>query len=171
MKCEFCEIIEQERNVLYIDQDVVVAVKDTALSPGQVTIFPKEHFTILEMVPKEIIQKSSVIANHVGVAVFESLEAQGTNVIIKNGLAAGQKAPHFAIEVIPRGENDELNLQWEPKQLMEDEMELSTSLLLEEIKKVMADDSKKESSKISSEVEIVNDDKENYLLKSLKKIP
>ena len=151
-KCEFCEIIEDNRNVLYLDDDVVVAIKDTAMISGQVTVFPKEHFTILEMVPKEIIQKCSIIANKVGVAVFESLEAQGTNVIIKNGLAAGQKTPHFSIEIIPRRKEDGLNLQWEPKQLMEDEMELATSLLSEEIKKIMQEKKDLKDSKISSKV-------------------
>jgi diadenosine tetraphosphate (Ap4A) HIT family hydrolase len=174
MKCELCEIIELERNILYMNEEVVVAVKDTAIIPGQVTVFPKEHFTILEMVPKDLIQKCSIIANKVGVAVFESLESQGTNIFIKNGLSAGQKAPHFSIEIIPRRENDGLNLQWESKQLMEDEMELATSLLTDEIKKVMDEDLKKKRSKVSSKVEIVDDKQENmenYLLKSLKKIP
>ena len=81
-------------------------------SPEAIGI-PKEHFTILEGVPENILEKCSLIANKIGIAVFESLGSQGTNIMIQNGLGAGQKVPHFAIEVVPRVENDGLNLTWE----------------------------------------------------------
>jgi diadenosine tetraphosphate (Ap4A) HIT family hydrolase len=165
-KCQYCEIIELKHNVLYEDKEVIVAVKETVLQPGQVTIFSKEHFTILEMVPEKVLKACAVMSNKVGVAVFDSLQAQGTNILVMNGLGAGQTVPHFAIDVIPRQPDDKINLEWTPKQLMEDEMEMTTSLLIKELEKLG-----KEPEKVAKGVEIVEDHKDNPLLKSLRRIP
>jgi len=169
MKCEHCEIISRKSKaeVLYEDKDIVVAIKDLVTTPGQITVFPKEHFTILEMVPDDILKKCSVVANKVGAAVFESLGSQGTNILVNNGLGAGQKVPHFAIEIIPRQEGDGLNFQWQSKQLMEDEMELVTNLIKEGLEK----DDQKEVPEESEETVTDENGEENYLLKSLRRIP
>jgi histidine triad (HIT) family protein len=172
MKCEHCDIISRKSkaDILYEDEEVIVAIKDLAATPGQITIFPKEHFTILEIVPDEILKKCVGIANKAGIAVFESLGSQGTNIIIQNGLGAGQKVPHFAIEVIPRVENDGLNLQWEPKQLAEDEMETAFMTIEKSLQDTGQEKPPEESSGDSSK-ETASEDKDNYLLKSLRKIP
>jgi len=186
MKCEYCGILDRESKaeILYQDDQVVAALKDTVVLPGQVTVFPKEHFTIMEMVPEDILKKCSVMANKIGAAVFESLGAQGTNIVVQNGLGAGQKVPHFAIEVIPRNESDGLDLQWKTKQLMEDEIESVFKILKEEADKIdlsRKENSKKDKIKKNGEEVIVKDgdtemkvkkDKgENYLLKSLRRVP
>lgn len=165
MKCPFCEIIEEKRDILYEDEDIVAVIKDTALTPGQVTIFPKEHHTILEMVPDKVLEKCSVLANKVGMAVFEGLGVQGTNVLVQNGLGAGQKVPHFSIDIIPRKENDGLDLLWEPQQMPEDELEVMFSKLKESEKEMK--EAKEE--KASETEEEMTDD--NYMILNLKKIP
>ena len=45
MRCDYCELIEREKEneIIYQDVDVVVAVKDLVSAPGQITVFPKEH--------------------------------------------------------------------------------------------------------------------------------
>lgn len=187
MKCEHCDIVKGtgKANIIYEDKDVVVAIKDLAISPGQVTVFPKEHYTILELVPNEILEKCVNLANKIGIAVFEGLAAQGTNILIKNGLGAKQTVPHFSIEIVPRREQDGLNLSWEGKQLMEDEMETTLMTLNKEVDNVMKDDKKQavESEEKSSEKEgkeekvkvekkkKTKEEEENYLLKNIRKIP
>ena len=148
--CEYCELMDREENVIYSDKEIVIAVKDKVATPGQITVFTKEHLTILEMVPEKLLEKCSTIANKVSIAVFESLGAQGTNIIVQNGLGAGQNVPHFGIEIIPRQENDGLNLQWQPRQLMEDEVEEIFKTLKEEAGKI--DYTKKESNKKEKEI-------------------
>ena len=172
MKCEHCDIIDRKSkaDILYEDEQIVVAIKDLAITPGQITIFPKEHFTILEMIPEEILKKCVMAANKISIAIFESLGSQGTNIMIQNGLGAGQKVPHFSIEVVPRVENDGLNLQWEPKQLAEDEMETAFMTLEKEIKNFNSPTEDKVEDKKEGTIS-KEEGKDNYLLKSLKKIP
>jgi len=183
MKCEYCELIadRSKAEILYEDEEVVVAVKDLVMTPGQITVFPKEHFTILEMVPDKILRKCAAMANKVSIAAFESIGCQGTNIIIQNGVSAGQKVPHFAFEVVPRREGDGLNLQWEPRQLMEDEMDTAFLLLKEEGEKLVDIGKKEKKAKVESKEEpkkekikeekSSGEKKDNYLLKSLKRIP
>jgi len=182
MKCEYCEIVDRNSNsdIIYEDDDVVAVVKDLAATPDQITVFPKEHYTILELVPDDIVKKCADLANKVSISIFENLGAQGTNIVINNGLGAEQKVPHFAIEIFPRTEADTLNLQWEPKQLAEDEMETAFALLkaegskLKDIGKVeqkLGKDDKETLQSGDTEVVVEEESKDNYLLKSLRKIP
>lgn len=175
MKCEYCEMLERkDEEILYEDNEVVIAIKDFALTPGQITVFPKQHFTIMEMVPDDILQKCFILANKVSVSIFEGMGAHGTNILMQNGLGAGQKVPHFAVEVIPRREGDGLNLQWEPKELSEDERE-TTFLLLKEEGDKLVDIGKKKEKKEEKPKEVLTkvkvEGKDNYMLKSLRRLP
>src|SRR3989344_1037430 len=116
MVCEFCEILERrsgKEQILFEDKEVVIAVRDSVLTPGQITVFPKKHVPILETVEDPILKKCAVLANKVSRAVFESFWSGGTNILVKNGLGAGQIMPHFGIEIIPRQEGDGLELAWD----------------------------------------------------------
>lgn len=173
MKCEYCEMLERsdKAGIIYEDNDLVVAVKDLVFSPGQITVFPRNHYTILEQVPNKILGRCVEIANKVSISIFETLGSQGTNLMIRNGLGSGQNVPHFCLEIIPRQENDKLGLQWEPKQLMEDEIE-TTFLVLEEAARNLILEEKLEKKELPKvEKTEVKEGKENYLLKTLRRIP
>jgi len=179
MKCEYCDLVERqnELEILYEDKDVVIAIKDFCVIPGQITVFPKQHFTILETVPDDVLQKCFLMANKVSVAIFESMGVQGTNLLVSNGLGAGQKVPHFSIEVIPRREGDGLNLQWPTKEMSEDDRETAFLMLKEDASKLVDIGKKKEAPKEEKKEEKISDKtekgekKENYLLKSLRRLP
>jgi len=174
MKCEYCEIIERnkEPEIIYQDDDVVVAIKDLTTTTGQVTVFPRKHYTILEMVPENILEKCAVLANKAGIAIFDGLAAQGTNVMIQNGLGAEQKVPHFGIEIIPRREGDGINLQWDPKQMMEDELEATLMAIKESLDKKEEIKVEKVEEKGGKDKEKKKkSDKDNYILKSIRKTP
>lgn len=169
MKCEYCEIVEEKRSILYEDNEVIAVIKDTALVPGQVTVFSREHFTIMELIPDFLLQKCAVLANKVGMAIFEALGCQGTNVFIENGLAAGQKVPHFALEIIPRTEKDGVELSWQPQPLAEDELEITALTLKEELDKPAKPEKKAE--EMPPEKLKEKENTQNYLLKALKRLP
>ncbi len=188
MKCEYCDIIERKSKaqILYEDDDALIVLKDLVAIPGQITIIPKQHFTILELVPDSVLSKCAVLAQKAGAAVFDSLSAEGTNLLIQNGLGAGQKVPHFAIEVIPRREGDGLNFQWPTKPLAEDEIDFVYNLLKEEGEKIIISKeeakAEKEGIKVKTDKNIITaaageteiklkKEGENYLLKSLKRVP
>lgn len=182
MACELCDVLagESKASIIYEDEIAVIAARDHVLTPGQISIFPKEHQPILEMVPDNVLGHCAFLANAVSVVVFENLGAKGTNLLVRNGLGAGQNIPHFSLEVIPRQENDGLPLQWEPKQILEDEIERTFILLKDELaslqqKKPKTEDKaaakKEERSEEIKEEKMKEKETPNYLLKSIKRIP
>lgn len=169
MTCLICQQIEKKIAVLFESQDVVALLSPTPAVGGHVLVVPKAHHAILEQVPDAVVGQMMTVANRMSIALFEGLGCQGTNMIVPNGLPAGQTTPHTGIHIIPRNENDNVNVLWQPKQVKEEEMSAVEEKLKEEltkkpeVPKVEAPKPKKEEFKL--------DDEENYLLKSLRRIP
>src|SRR3989344_9424969 len=175
MTCEYCEINEgkREAEIIYQNDDLIVIVKDIGLTPGQMVVFPKQHFTIMEMVPDELIGKCSVMANKVSIACFYSLAAEGTNILVKNGTGGGQTVSHFGIDVIPRRSGDGINLEWQPLQLDDADLDIVADHIkkgIEKSNKPKAEELKKEVIKEAEFKEVKKSKDKNYLLKALQRI-
>ncbi len=176
MKCDYCEVAKKKikAEVVYEDDKVIAVVKDMAALSGQICVFPKEHYTILELVPDSLVDHLFKIVNKLGIAVFESLGVQGTNIVVQNGITAGQKVPHFCVDIIPRREGDGLNVQWKPKQLMEEEMDTAHVMLKEEGESlVVGIDGKKEEVFHDKKTEMIveKEGEDNYMVKQLRRMP
>ncbi len=174
--CLLCQIVEGRipSKVIYED-DVSIAILDfSGAAIGHTFIVPKAHHTIFEQVPDDIVARVFENANKVSSTLFESLEVQGTNIFVANGIAAGQQVPHFFVHVIPRVEGDGIDIQWAPKQLGEEEMSTIELTLKEQIKDVVSFvEEKKKSSPIEKKTVIITSKKgeDNYLVKQIKRIP
>ena len=120
----------------------------------------------------------------VSIALFESVSAQGTNLLIQNGTVAGQEVPHVSVNIIPRKENDGLNLQWDVKQLDEEEMSTIELTLKEGIVALEKEDKKtegiltEETIKHPTQDPLTQEEKsqnskreENYLIRQLRRMP
>lgn len=172
--CKICEIIKEKKELIYQDKYVFAALASEPASPGHIILFPKKHYPILEQVPDYVVAHLFQIANKLSIAIFETIGCHGTNIIIQNGLAAGQKIPHVSLHIIPRKENDGLNLQWIPKQFSEEEMSTVELKIKEETKNIggFEKEQKKEAIKLDKkQTEKISNEEENYLIKQLRKIP
>ena len=171
MTCAICEIGEGKGEVkkIFEDDTVIAFLKQKPSTFGHIILTTKKHYTILEQVPDIEVSHIFQIANKLSTAAFESLGGGGTNIIIQNGSGAGQIHPHFTIEIIPRRENDGLDFQWKPKQLSEEEVSTVELILKQETDSIAVggEEKKEEETKSLEEKE----GEENYLLKSLRRIP
>ena len=175
--CVLCQIVANNipSYKIYEDEIAIAALDFNGANPGHCFIIPKNHYPIIEQVPDGELGHLFSIANRISSAIFESLKAQGTNVFVANGIPAGQTVAHFMINVIPRRENDGINLQWSPKQLSEEEMS-TVELKLRENMQGMAVESqgKREMPKAHSERPkpfISDEGEEDYFMSQLRKIP
>ncbi len=182
MACDYCEIKDGkiEEVILYEDKEIIAFVNTLAYIPGQISIITREHYTILEQIPKQTFAKMSSIANKLAISLFDTLGAQGTNILIENGLGAGQKVPHFAMHILPRGDKDNISLEWKPQELEDFDLEdamIQLSALTEDLKITDHDEkmivAKSEDSKTEAVVKQKDKGtkKENYLIKSLRRKP
>ena len=168
MTCLGCDLIKDGK-AIYEDDHVMAFLKEKPASSGHVVVMPKQHFTILEQIPDEEIGHIFEVANRISSSLFESLKIQGTNIIVQNGLAAGQIVSHFMVNIIPRAENDGLNFDWEGKKLSEEDMSAAEVKLREAAKHKVDEISKETPVEIKDETEFLEED--NYLVKHLRKIP
>ncbi|MBI4144699.1 HIT domain-containing protein [Candidatus Woesearchaeota archaeon] len=107
-QCIFCRIAEgkvQARKV-YEDEFFLVVLDINPGTPGHMLVMPKEHYSILPQLPEEVINHLGMLSKRLSQAALRALKAQGTTIFAANGVAAGQRASHFLLHVIPRMEGD-----------------------------------------------------------------
>ncbi|MBI5389032.1 HIT family protein [Candidatus Woesearchaeota archaeon] len=122
--CEICTIARGggRAKVLYNDGKVVAFLSEKPAVPGHIIVAPSEHFTIFEQVSEQTLAHCTKVTNRISTSVFEALQAQGTNIIINNGVPAGQEFGHFTLSILPRKQNDGLNFLWPQKTMSEEEL-------------------------------------------------
>ncbi len=169
MTCQICEKIEKEKKI-YEDDKVIAFLEEKPMSLGHVVVTTKQHFPIMEQVPDFLIDHLFKIVNKLGTAVFESLGALGTNILVNNGVPAGQEHPHFLVNIIPRRQNDNVDFRFTPKQLNEEEMS-TIELTLKEQAGNIGSFEKEPEQPIDMGGEKVKISEENYMTKVLKRIP
>ena len=172
--CPICDIITLRKGILYEDEKIAAFLPQTPFISGHIIIAPKQHFPIVEQVPDFIIDQLFVKANKLSIALFESLGAEGTNMILSNGPAAGQVYPHVLLNVIPRKTNDNLPLVWQPKKANEDELS-KTEIKLKEFTGTIGQFEKEPTKPVEitppKELPKETEKGESYLIKQLKRIP
>lgn len=173
--CLFCQAVKGKTKLekIYEDDKIVAVLHPRPAARGHVMVFSKKHYNILEQVPDFEVGEIFKKINKISIAAFEGVKAQGTNIIVQNGVAAGQEVPHVSVHIIPRTENDGLNFQWQPKQLTEEEMS-TVELQLKKEAETIGDfkkEEKKEPVEIEKKAKKLKVDENNYLVKKLTRIP
>jgi len=168
--CLICNIIEGKTKVkkIYEDDDVVCILNPTPATFGHSLVIPKKHLQIITQIEDETIKKMFLVSQQISSLLFESTGAEGTNIIIQNGIVAGQKHPHFLIHILPRSKDDGISFEWPRKQIPEESMNKIEEMLKvpekkKELKREAVEEGKKEARKPLTEG--------GYLLKQLKRIP
>lgn len=170
MDCKTCELIKKSRKV-FEDDDVVAIMSPAPSVMGHVLVMPKEHHTIIEQVPDFVVSRLFHVVNKIASSVFEATSATGTNILIQNGLAAGQENNHFMIHVLARREGDGLDMSWAPRQLDEEKMS-TVELQLKDETMGIGEFEKKESAPMQMEkTETIEHDEEDYRLRQLDRTP
>jgi len=178
--CLICQIVSGKvpSFKVYEDDICIVVLDVNGANPGHCFIIPKQHYPIMEQVPDAELANLFAVSNKISSSIFENLKAEGTNIFVRNGIPAGQTVAHFMISVIPRKENDGINLQWQPKQLSEDEIATVEVKLKDQIKDTgveqvqqIATTKESKPSKKSKEAPQVTDDEDDYFTKQMRRIP
>ncbi len=137
MNCDQCKLLDlPSKPFIYEDDKVFAMLAPQPAAKGHMLVMPKVHLPILENVPDELMAHTYTIANKISMALFDGLQAQGTNVLICNGIPAGQESAHFMVQVIPRMPDDGLGFVWLPRQLTEEQMATIELQLKEECAKI-----------------------------------
>ena len=124
-QCIFCQIVAgkvQARKV-YEDDKVIAILDINPANPGHILLLTKEHYSIMPQIPDDELSYVFMVAKALSNSMLRSIDAQGTNIIVANGIAAGQRAQHFIAHIIPRKDNDGVNFVLPQKTMEEKEIE------------------------------------------------
>lgn len=128
-QCPFCLIAEGKIKAkkIYEDDELIAALEINPASLGHTIVFPKKHVSVLAQLKdvSNLFNKSNKIAS----VLFETLKAQGTNILVSNGPAAGQIIPHLVVEIIPRFDKDKISFNLPRKKASEGELDKLLSSL------------------------------------------
>ena len=114
--CIFCKIASGEipSVTLHEDEDFRVILDVGPASKGHALILPKDHYANIYELPEEMTAKAYVLAKKMAARLTDALDCDGLNILQNNGEPAGQTVFHFHIHLIPRYQNDNVGLTWEP---------------------------------------------------------
>ena len=109
-QCIFCQILAGKvpSKKIYEDEKCIAVLDVNPAAKGHVFVIPKEHYAIMPQIPDTEISHLFLIAQKMSQVILKSLKSAGTSIFVANGLAAGQRAQHFMIHVIPRRDGDKI---------------------------------------------------------------
>ena len=112
-QCIFCQIASGKvaSRKVYEDDTVVGVLDINPANPGHVLLITKEHYVVMPQIPDDVVAHIGMVAKGISHALLRALKAQGTTIFVANGVAAGQRAQHFMLHVIPRMENDGIGIE------------------------------------------------------------
>jgi len=109
--CIFCKIVRGEIPCAKVlETDTVLAFLDIApVNKGHVLLIPKAHHADIWELPAALSPDLMTALRKIALAQKTSLGAEGVNIGMNNGAAAGQLVMHAHWHLIPRFEKDGLS--------------------------------------------------------------
>lgn len=129
--CIFCKIVAGEipSSTIYEDQEFKVILDLEPAAKGHALILPKQHFSNLYELDDKTASKALVLARNLAKKMTKALNCDGFNLLQNNGECAGQTVFHFHMHLIPRYEDDKVELTWEKGENTQQEREAIANLI------------------------------------------
>jgi histidine triad (HIT) family protein len=122
--CIFCKIVAGElpSETVQEDHHTVAFMDINPWTRGHALVIPRKHSPNIYEVGDEDLRHTAIAAKQLAVRVKERLRCDGVNVLNASEPAAWQSVFHFHMHVIPRYDDDPLELPVRPRQAEPDEL-------------------------------------------------
>jgi histidine triad (HIT) family protein len=133
--CVFCHIASGKvpAKKVYEDEHCIAVLDINPATLGHMLLMPKEHYTVMFQLPDQLAGHLLVIAKGLSQAGLKAFQSKGTTIFAANGVAAGQRAPHFMLHIIPRAAGDNVGIYIPSRTLPEKEAEQISKMLASEL--------------------------------------
>ncbi|HDD70805.1 MAG TPA: HIT domain-containing protein, partial [Candidatus Woesearchaeota archaeon] len=111
---DYLKDIKEKQKVIYEDNKVLVVIPENPQCTGHVEIFSNEEESQFENLSAESATHMFSTASYCATAVFEGLGAHGSNIILKTGQSQDNADGRLSIHVLPRFQDDGLDLLCKP---------------------------------------------------------
>lgn len=138
-ECIFCKIANHETDsfVIYENKNMSVVLDITPVNPGHLLIVPKLHMQNFTDLPVEVQEDIFLIARRL-LRPVKMTGAEGINVLLSEGVEAGQQHPHSIMNIIPRAKNDGMFIEIPKKQVSSEQLNLIAGNIRLELQKELA---------------------------------
>ena len=108
MDCIFCDIAnkKEDAEILFENDHIMSFLDIRPVNFGHALVIPKIHYENFLSVPSGELDELIEITQFLSRYITVGMKADGFNIIVNNGLAAGQTIYHFHFHIIPRFEKD-----------------------------------------------------------------
>ena len=122
--CLFCKIVAGEipSEIIQEDDETIAFMDINPWTRGHALVIPRNHSTNLYDVPNDDIAAAGRAAKRLANTMKERLGCDGINLLNSCEAAAWQTVFHFHVHVIPRYEDDPLQLPGRPRQASPEEL-------------------------------------------------
>jgi histidine triad (HIT) family protein len=122
--CIFCMVLRGEipSEQIYEDEHAVAVLDINPWTRGHAVVFPRKHAKDLFEIEDDELQHVAVAAKRVAAKVRDTLDCDGVNLLQSNGRAAWQTIFHLHVHVIPRYDDDPLELPTHPQRAEPEEL-------------------------------------------------
>jgi histidine triad (HIT) family protein len=129
--CLFCKIVSGDLPATIVDSDdrTVSFMDINPATKGHALVIPRDHAPDLLAIAQEDLDACMRAAQRLARKAKEKLGADGINLLNSCGPAAWQTVFHFHVHVVPRYDDDPLELPWTPKPGDEDEIKAAAAEL------------------------------------------
>ncbi len=110
--CPFCDIVANKIPswVIFQNASVISFLPIKLEAYGHTILAPKKHYVDIYSMPEILLKAIFVTAKNLSLHYKKRLGASGVNILHASGQAAQQSVFHFHIHLIPRFDNDDLDL-------------------------------------------------------------
>jgi histidine triad (HIT) family protein len=123
--CVFCKIMAKQipASIVHEDEHTLAFMDLGQVNPGHVLVAVKAHAE--NVYALDDIQAAAVFRSvaRVARAIRSAFSPEGLSIYQANGKPAGQTVFHFHIHLVPRHENDGMNLTWPVKNPAREQLE------------------------------------------------
>ncbi|AOW93441.1 HIT family hydrolase [Rhodococcus sp. WMMA185] len=115
--CVFCAIIagRAESSVVYQDEQVMAFMDIRPWTPGHLLVIPRRHASgLADLDPADGAAVFSAGQRIATTLRSGSMRAEGVNLFLADGVAAGQEVFHVHLHVVPRATGDGFGLRGAP---------------------------------------------------------
>ena len=122
--CLFCKIVAGEIPAERVDEDEhTIAFMDiNPWTRGHALVIPREHSPNLYEIPEDDLSRTAAAAKRLARRMKDRLGCDGINLINSCEPAAWQTVFHFHVHVIPRYDDDPLELPTRPQRAEPEEL-------------------------------------------------
>jgi histidine triad (HIT) family protein len=160
--------------VVIRDDELVVFFPLDAIVEGELVVAPIHSFKSFNDLPDSLVEKMFHVVHKMSSSLFDILKCHGTNLLIQDGSFAGQVSDSLFIRIIPRFEGDSLALNWSSNQASPEDLDglvKSFKNFDDDLVKEEHFELEKKRVEESNKPDSIDGDKDNYLLKSLRRNP